>query len=304
MARKVILSFDMEPDIGSWTSSCRGVEFGTPEILGILATHNVQATFLFTGREALAYPQLVAQVMAAQHEIGCHTMYHETLGDAVFSMPGDAPVLESEIAGRLALATKTIERVAGVRPVSFRAPRLFGSTKMVQVLADLGYIADSSLPAYFFGRSFLPYCPSESDWTKPGGLPMVEIPVFYDVEAGDDCDKHRSRDQWPMLRLKGREWFVDLCRRLFLHLERTQEEAPLCVYLHPWEFVPVPETIVTDEASITFKPFLHRHCGDYALTALDEFISEMKRLGASFTTLRDFASAWLIKINQDQVTLT
>lgn len=285
----------MEPDIGSWTSVCRGVEYGTPEILRILALHNVQATFLFTGREALAYPQIVAQVAAAQHEIGCHTMYHETLGEAVFSMPGDAPVLESEIAGRLTLATETIERVAGVRPVSFRAPRLFGSTKMVQVLADLGYTADSSLPAYFFGRSFLPYRPSESDWTKPGGLPLVEIPVFYDLEASADSDKHRSRDQWPMLRLKGREWFVDLCQRLFSHMERNQERAPLCVYLHPWEFVPVPETIVTDEASITFKPFLHYHCGEYALIALDEFITEMELLGASFTTLRDYADAWLKK---------
>ena len=295
MNREIILSFDIEPDFGSWTSACRGVECGTPEILRILATHRVKATFLFTGREALAYPQLVAQVVAAQHEVGCHTMYHETLGEAVFSMPGDAPVLESEIAGRLTLATETIERVAGVRPVSFRAPRLFGSTKMVQVLADLGYIADSSLPAYFFGRSFLPYRPSESDWTKPGSLPLVEIPVFYDLEASADSDKHRSRDQWPMLRLKGKEWFVDLCQRLFSHLERTQEQSPLCVYLHPWEFVPVPETIVTDEAFITFKPFLHHHCGEYALGALDEFITEMKLLGASFTTLHDYAYAWLGK---------
>jgi peptidoglycan-N-acetylglucosamine deacetylase len=290
---EIILSFDMEPDIGSWTSVCRGVEYGTPEILRILARHHVQATFLFTGREALAYPQIVALVMAAGHEIGCHTMYHETLGEAVFSMPGDAPVLENEIAGRLNLATETIERVAGVRPVSFRAPRLFGSSKMVRVLADLGYTADSSLPAYFFGRSFIPYHPSENDWTNPGNMLMVEIPVFYDLEAGADSDKHRSRDQWPMLRLKGREWFVDLCHRMFIHLDQAQEKAPLCVYLHPWEFVQVPETIVTDEASITFKPFLHYHCGEYALNALDEFISEMKLQGASFTTLSDYAKAWM-----------
>jgi peptidoglycan-N-acetylglucosamine deacetylase len=290
--RQVILSFDMEPDIGSWTSSCRGVEFGTPEILRILASHNVRASFLFTGREALAYPTLVTAVAAAGHEIGCHTMYHETLGEAVFSMPGDAPVLESEIAGRLILATETITRVAGVRPVSFRAPRLFGSSKMVQVLVDLGYAADSSLPAYFYGRSFLPYRPSSEDWTKPGDLPLVEIPVFYDVEVSADTDKHRSRDQWPMLRLKGREWFADLCQRLFCHLERNREQSPLCVYLHPWEFVKVPETIVTDEASITFKPFLHHHCGEYALCALDEFITAMKQLGASFTTMQEYAGTW------------
>jgi peptidoglycan/xylan/chitin deacetylase (PgdA/CDA1 family) len=50
--KTLILSFDMETDIGSWTSGVCGITEGTPEILMVLRNHHVPATFLFTGREA------------------------------------------------------------------------------------------------------------------------------------------------------------------------------------------------------------------------------------------------------------
>jgi len=181
----------MEPDIGSWTSSDRGVREGPPEILRVLKNHGVKATFLFTGREAQNHPRVVEKILSAGHEVGCHTMYHETIGTAVFDMPGANVVLESEIKGRLELATKTVQKVAGVRPVSFRAPRLFGSTTMINVLDELGYRIDSSFPSYFYARDFLPYHPSNRDWSKKGKMKILEIPVFYDMDASDD-EKHRS----------------------------------------------------------------------------------------------------------------
>ncbi|NLV74562.1 MAG: polysaccharide deacetylase family protein [Chloroflexi bacterium] len=293
MQRSVIVSFDMEPDTGSWTSDYHGMREGTPRILEILAARGIPASFMFTGREALAFPGLVEQISAAGHEIGCHTMYHETLGDAVFSMPGDALILDSEIPGRIALATETVTRVAGRRPRSFRAPRLFGSSTLIQALADQGYIADSSLPAYFVGRSFVPYRPAADDWTAPGNLPLAEVPVFYDVEVTAGEEKQRSRDQWPMLRLKGGKWFIDLCRRMDAYLCAQRLEAPLVLYLHPWEFVATPETIQTDEARITFKPFLHRNTGEFALQALDQVIAALQDMGARFETLEGYAEHWL-----------
>lgn len=285
--KTVIISFDMEPDIGSWTTQDEGVKQGTPEILRVLANNSVPATFLFTGREAKNNPRTVEHILSEGHEIGCHTMFHETLGEAVFSMPGDNYVLPQEIKGRLELATEVLEDVSGIRPVSFRAPRLFGSTGMITALDELGYIVDSSFPSYYHGRDFLPYHPSREDWAKDGDMSILEIPPFYDTDAGSDRE-NRDRDQWPMMRLRGPEWFLDLARRM-ANVKDNAGNSIICIYLHPWEFIDMPETIFTDEAAITFKPFLHKNTGNYALNALDEVIGGLKMDGVEFATMKDFA---------------
>lgn len=280
---KIVLSFDMETDVGSWTGETRGMKEGTPEILRVLENHGVKSTFFFTGREALEHPGIVDAVLSDGHEIGCHTMYHETIGQAVFGMPGDLFVLDEEVAHRLEVATDAVEKAAGVRPISFRAPRLFGSTTMMNALEDLGYEADSSFPAYFHGRNFTPYRPSRGDWSKEGDMKILEIPVFYDT---DEARGDRERDQWPMLRLRGGEWFAYLCKRM------SARSDLLCVYLHPWEFVEMPRIIETSEASISLKPFLHQNCGSFTVKALDEFIGIVKDGGADFATAKEIAAAW------------
>jgi peptidoglycan/xylan/chitin deacetylase (PgdA/CDA1 family) len=294
MARKtLILSFDMETDIGSWTSEVSGITEGTPEILRILRNHHVPATFLFTGREAQNNPDAVEGVLADGHEVGCHTMFHETIGVPVYDVPVGSFALESEIAGRLKLATETVERVAGIRPVSFRAPRLFGSTSMIKALERLEYKIDSSFPAYYHARDFLPYHPSGEDWSEEGGMTILEVPVFYDMDAGGNDDKNRGRDQWPMLRLKGARWFVDLCERMFEKAKDKSGNSVLCAYLHPWEFVKMPEKVYTDESTIIFKSFLYRNTGSFALEALDEFIALAKQASWRFETLKDIADSFV-----------
>ena len=288
-AKTIILSFDMETDIGSWSSATRGITEGTPEILRVLRGQQVPATFLYVGREALAHPQSVQQTLADGHEIGCHTMYHESVGVPVYDVPVGSFILEHEIPARLEMATAAVEKVAGVRPVSFRAPRLFGSAAMLRALDALGYLADSSFPAYFHGRDFLPYHPAGDDWARAGDLRILEIPPFFDAGAADGGEKNRGRDQWPMLRLNGGAWFAELARRMFAHAGADRRAVLLCVYLHPWEFVPMPRTLHTDESTIALKPFAYDNTGTAALRALDEFIGAMRADGVQFVTMREYA---------------
>jgi peptidoglycan-N-acetylglucosamine deacetylase len=288
--RTLILSFDMETDLGSWSRATRGITAGTPEILRLLRSHRVPATFFYVGREAQAHPASVRQVLADGHEIGCHTMYHETVGQPVYDVPVGGFILDAEIGPRLELATAAVEQVAGVRPVSFRAPRLFGSAALLCALDRLGYVADSSFPAYFHGRDFRPYHPARGDWTRDGDLAILEIPPFFDADAMDGGEQNRERDQWPRLRLKGSDWFTDLARRMFKHVEAQGAAAPLCVYLHPWEFVPMPRDVHTDESTIALKPFLYENTGTPALRALDEFLGAMRDDGVRFVTMRDYAA--------------
>ena len=53
----VIISFDMETDLGNWWTTYEGVTAGTPRLLEILARHRTPATFLFTADAAQAYPR-------------------------------------------------------------------------------------------------------------------------------------------------------------------------------------------------------------------------------------------------------
>ena len=61
---QVVLGFDMETDVGSFTPFYEGLVHGTPVILDILAKLQVSAAFFFTGDSARAHPEVVVAVSA------------------------------------------------------------------------------------------------------------------------------------------------------------------------------------------------------------------------------------------------
>ena len=83
----VVFGFDMETDIGSFTPFYEGVEHGTPRILKLLQKHDIRATFFWTGHAAENNPEMVRRVRDAGYETGCHSLYHETVGDPIFPLP-------------------------------------------------------------------------------------------------------------------------------------------------------------------------------------------------------------------------
>jgi hypothetical protein len=174
----VVFGFDLETDIGSLTPYYEGLIHATPRILNLLAKHDISATFFFTGDAAKSHRGMVKAVDRAGHEVGCHSLYHETVGDELFSIPGVKPLLPEECAHRIEVATAWVHEALGGKVTSFRAPRLWGSTAMVNALESLGYTADASYPLYFYRERLVPYHPSRMDWTKEGHLRILEIPNF------------------------------------------------------------------------------------------------------------------------------
>jgi len=106
----VVLGFDMETDIGSFTPFYEGVKHGTLHLLKLLKKHDIRATFYWTGHAAATNPGMVRRVRDAGHETGCHGLYHETLGDPLFPLPNNWPILPSEVEGRLREATRIVRR--------------------------------------------------------------------------------------------------------------------------------------------------------------------------------------------------
>lgn len=108
---------------------------GVPRILGILDRHGVPATFFVPGYTAERYPGVVRNIVAAGHEVAHHGYLHETL-------EGVDPETEAAYLDR---GLAALERVAGVRPVGYRAPMWEPTWATARLLAERGFLYDSSL---------------------------------------------------------------------------------------------------------------------------------------------------------------
>ena len=130
---------------GNVAALSRG-EFGAvavPRILALLERRGIPATFFVPGHTALAYPELVREIRDAGHELGHHGWVHEPLSQL-------EPDRERELLRR---GLDALDRVAGVRPLGYRAPSVDVSAATVEILVEHGFLYDAS----FSGSDFEPY---------------------------------------------------------------------------------------------------------------------------------------------------
>ncbi len=233
----MIFGIDMETDIGSFTPFYEGVKHGTPVLLEMFDKKGIDVTFYFTGDCAKENPKVVEMVKKSGNEVGCHSLFHETVGDQLFPIPGEKPLLTEEVPFRIMKATEWVQDVLGESPTSFRCPRLWGSTAVVNTLEELGYKTDASYPMYFYRQRFVPYHPSNKDWTKEGDLKILEIPNFADMAMeSKDPELERDRDQWPLFRTKGAKALMTHVKSYIDFVTKKELLPVLCFYFHPWEF--------------------------------------------------------------------
>ncbi len=288
-----VIGIDMETDVGSFTPFYEGVKHGTPRLLDLFREKDVKATFFFTGDSARENPEIARRVAESENEVGCHSLYHETVGDELFPIPGVKPLLPHEIKPRLELATQWVEEASGVRPVSFRCPRLWGSTTVVNALEELGYQTDASYPMYYYRERFSPYYPSREDWTQEGDSTVLEIPNFADMAMeSKDPGLERDRDQWPLLRTEGANALLGRMDAFLAFVRARDLPECICLYLHPWEFHPMEKSYHFGEATVIPDEFITVNCGEAALEELSKLIDGMKSRGILFGAAREMPGAF------------
>jgi peptidoglycan-N-acetylglucosamine deacetylase len=286
----VLFGVDMETDVGSFTPFYEGAKHGTPLLLDLFKQKGVSGTFFFTGDCAKENPDVAKMVDASGNEVGCHSLYHETVGDELFPIPGIEPLLPHEVKPRLALAKDWVEDASEAKVTSFRAPRLWGSTRMVNALEELGFTCDVTYPMYFYREQFAPYHPSREDWTQKGQSKVLEVPNFADMTMeSNDPGLERDRDQWPLFRTKGGEYLLARSQAFLDFCDKKDVPRVLAYYIHPWEFWPMEESYNFGEATVIPEKFITVNCGQNALDELAKVIDGLAAIDAAFVTARDLA---------------
>ncbi len=282
-----LFGVDMETDVGSFTPFYEGAKHGTPLLLDLFAQKGVKATFFFTGDCAKENPEVAKMVAASGNEVGCHSLYHETLGDELFPIPGIKPLLPFEVKPRLEICKQWVEEASGVSATSFRCPRLWGSTTVVNALEELGFTCDVSYPMYFYREQFEPYHPSRSDWTKKGDSTVLEVPNFADMTMeSKDPPLERDRDQWPLFRTKGGDYLLERSQSFLDFCDNKDVARVLAYYIHPWEFWPMEKSYNFGEATVIPEDFITRNCGENALKELGKLIDGLAALDVQFVTAK------------------
>jgi peptidoglycan-N-acetylglucosamine deacetylase len=142
---------------------------GVPRILDLLERHQIASTFFVPGHTADRYPDAIRSIVAAGHEIAHHGYLHEQ--PTTLTLEQEIDVLDRGLA---ALAD-----VAGVRPSGYRAPMWDLSWRTPALLAERGFLYDSSLM-----DSDHPY---ELAITPGADRSLVEIPIQW---ALDDWEQY------------------------------------------------------------------------------------------------------------------
>ncbi len=152
----VLLTFDTQGDVdaavpgyqagaGHWSNGavnyCDAAERqydmrgGVQRVLRILRRFNAVGTFPTCGATAEWYPEVIASIAAAGHEVAAHGYWHKPLNE----MSAD------EEADEIGRTTAALERVTGTRPYGWRSPMYTITERTIPLLTEQGYEYDSDL---------------------------------------------------------------------------------------------------------------------------------------------------------------
>lgn len=151
-----------------------GARVGVPRVLTLLQEYGLPATFFIPGHTIESFPDTVATILAAGHEVAHHSYAHvdpsqQTAGEERADMER----------GLAALAR------IGVIPLGYRSPSADMSAVTLSLLEEYGFRYDSSL----MGDDFRPYRPRIDDHVTRD-MPLVrgreatlwELPMCFEFD--------------------------------------------------------------------------------------------------------------------------
>lgn len=142
-----------------------GPRTAVPRLLRILDRQAIKATFFIPGFTAERWPDAVRSIRDAGHEIAHHGYLHEG------SRAADPETEER----RLLRGFEALDRVAGVRPIGYRAPNWEMTYALPAILARHGVRYDSGLM-----DADHPY--RLATGPEPAAPTLIELPVHWSLD--------------------------------------------------------------------------------------------------------------------------
>ncbi|CAI7657359.1 unnamed protein product [Penicillium pancosmium] len=264
--KRVLISYGVDVDaVAGWLGSYGGEDsandisrgvwaatIGTERLLKLFAKYNIKSTWFIPGHTLESFPEEMAAVRDAGHEIGLHGYTHENPADMTIEQQRDV----------LKKTYKLITDFVGKPPRGSVAPWWETSTEGAQLLLDHNIEYDHSLShhdcqAYYLrtGDSWtkIDYSKNAEEWMKPMvmGQPtgLVEIPGNWYLD-----------DLPPMMFIKAAansHGFVnprdveDLWRDQFDYFYREYDEFIFPISIHP-DVSGRPQVILMHERLIDY----------------------------------------------------
>lgn len=267
-------------DVEDWYQSC--VDYGAPiservvrntnAVLELLEECRVHGTFFVQGQVAETFPQLVASIVSAGHEVQSHGYSHIPL----FQL--DHNGLRQE----LERARKTVEDACGMPVTAFRAQDfsvLRENLWAMDAIEETGFTLDSSIfpmRTRRYGISRWELAPHYL--TLSNGTKILEVPVAVWELRG------------MRIPVAGGGYFRVLPQSLFERGLRAviSSGRPAVVYCHPYEFN--PDELAEFGAQVPYRMRLSQGIGRAS------FRQRVKALlgSLSFGRLDEVLAAWVV----------
>ena len=116
-------------------------EQGIPRLLELFERYSIHATFFIVGRDLPAQASGRTRIVRRGHEVANHSTWHR---------PGFARLTREEKRADIATTHWLITDAAGQPPVGFKSPGFSFSPDQLDLLAELGYLYNSSLLPTFY----------------------------------------------------------------------------------------------------------------------------------------------------------
>lgn len=256
MSRKILLSFDIEEfemprEYGDPIPFDRQMEVsveGTERILGLLAKHDVKATFYTTANFAQHAQHIVHRIVSEGHELASHGYVHHHF--------------EPE---HLRMSKLVLEEIGKVEVHGYRMARMMPVPE--EEVHKAGYIYNSSInPTFLPGRynklnEPRTYFMREGVLQLPASVtPLLRFPLFW--------ISFHNLPQWL---------YFGLAKRTL------KKDGYLNTYFHPWEFMDIGP-----KAKYNFPFYVTRNTDTKMVDRFEKLILWGKKTGCEFVRTYDF----------------
>lgn len=207
----------------TWPQYPSRVADNTRRVLEVFHEAGARATFFVLGFVAEREPALVRDILAAGHEVGCHSHMHRR----VFTMT------PQEFQDDLRRARAVLEDAGGKKVLGYRAPTFSIVEKSlwaIEILAQEGFLYDSSVFPVWHDLYGMPQAPRfPFRWLCRDGRSLYEIPPLTVRVWGRNLPVAGG----GYLRILPM-WYTHWALRRI----RCRDGQPAVVYFHPWEIDP------------------------------------------------------------------